>query len=373
MGPRGDGTLEPGVLPRTASVSLEIDWRQPIGSGHSSISISGNRAVTLERDQGEVWAVALDVADGGVLWRVALPHPERPEDEPLESPLSTPTAVGDRVFAIHPSGLLFALDAADGSRLWSRNLAREFGAVPPSYGMSTSPVLVDGRLFVLAGGREGHNLIAFDPATGETLTSLGPATQGSYATPVVGVVGGKRQLVVPAANSLYAVGSDDGDPLWSHAGLPYPDRTPLLLEEDRVFVPFQEFGTMLEVTESGDVREIWRSERLSRSYSPAVHHAGAIYGFGGPRLMCLDVASGETLWQQRLGEGSLVRVDDHLIVSSSMGGRLTLVAASPEGYLEKAALKVFPSGGSSFTPPSFGAGRIFLRGATEIAAIRLGR
>ena len=92
MGPHGDGTLEPGLLPRTASVSLEIDWRQPIGSGHSSISISGNRAVTLERDEGEVWAVALDVGDGRVLWRVALPDPERPKDEPLESPLSTPTA-----------------------------------------------------------------------------------------------------------------------------------------------------------------------------------------------------------------------------------------------------------------------------------------
>ncbi|MDH3224534.1 MAG: PQQ-like beta-propeller repeat protein [Gemmatimonadota bacterium] len=317
--------------------------------------------------------MALDVGDGRELWRVPLPHPERPEDEPRESPLSTPTAIGERVFAIHPSGLLFALDAADGSHLWSHDLAREFGAVPPSYGMSTSPVLVDGRLFVLAGGREGHNLIAFDPATGEVLTSGGPATQGSYATPVIGVVAGKRQLVVPAANSLYAVGSDGGDALWSHAGLPYPDRAPLLLEAGHVFIPFQEFGAMLEVTESGDVRELWRSEGLRNSYSPAVHHAGAIYGFGGPRLMCLDVASGETLWQHRLGEGSLVRVDDHLIVSSSMGGGLTLVAASPDGYREKAALEVFPSGGSSFTPPSFGAGRIFLRGAKEIAAIRLGR
>jgi len=166
-----------------------------------------------------------------------------------------------------------------------------------------------------------------------------------------------------------------GDILWSHGDLPYPDRDPLLLPEGRIFVPFQEYGAMLQVAGDGaprDVRELWRSEFLKNSYSPAVHHEGAVYGAGSGYLACLSAAGGETLWKRRFGDISLIRVDDHLVVFGSMSGRLHLVPASPAGYTEAATLSVF-SGGHSLTPPSFAAGRIFLRGAREIAAVRVGQ
>ncbi len=372
MGPRRDGSLEPGLAPLGATVRLETDWRRPVGGGESSIVVAGRRGLTLESDERNVWAVAFDVTDGGELWRTALGAPVPAGSRPPLQPLSTPAIGGDRVFAIRAEGRLFALDAADGAILWQRDLVDDFGASPPSYGMSTSPVLEGGRLFVLVGGREGHNLVAFDPASGEVLGSVGPALKASYATPAVGVLGGRRQLVVPAADRLYGLSLDGHAPLWSHAGIAYPDRPPLLLPGGRVFLAFQEHGAMFEVAaEPWAVRELWRAEPLNNSYSPTVHRDGSLYGMGNGRLMCLDAGTGAIRWQQRLGMGSLLRVDDQLAVFGSLSGTLRLVAAVPEGYSETARLQVFPAGQHGSAAPSFGAGRIFVRGGAEIAAVRL--
>ncbi len=372
MGPRGDGSIEPGLLLLGVSARLEVDWRRPIGRGYSSVSISGRRALTLEADDRGVWAVALDAADGRELWRAAIEDPSRSSGERVESPSSTPATDGERVFAIHPAGLLFALAATDGALLWSRDLASDFGASPPSYGMSTSPVLSEGRLSVLAGGREGHNLIVFDPESGDVLAASGPAEQSSYSTPVTGTLAGEPQLIVPAGDRLYGLRAESIEPAWSHAGIPFPDRSPLVLPDGRIFTAYQEYAAMVEVAPgSRTARELWRSELLSNSYSPAVHHQGSLYGIGGGQILCLDAATGKALWRQRLGRGSLIRIDDHLAVFGSMSGRLHLVPASPAGFMQIASLPVFPRGDHGATPPSFGAGRIFVRGSGEIVAVRL--
>ncbi len=371
MGPGADGATEPGWLPLGVEVSLELDWRRPIGGGYSSISISGGQALTLEANATGVWLVALDVADGRELWRGAMTDPARSDGERLDTPSSTPAIGGSRVFAIHPAGLLFAFDAADGSGLWHRDL-RELGASTPSYGMSTSPLLADGRLFALAGGREGYNLVGLDPGTGEILTALGPGHQGSYSTPVLVDVAGAAQLIVPAGDRLYGVEPRGGKPVWSHGGIPYPDRAPLVLPGGRVLMAFQEHAALFDVTpDSGTVRELWRSQQLAESYSPVVHHRGSLYGIGRGQLLCLDAASGKTLWQRRVGMGALIRIDDHLAFFDSRQGRLSLVAASPAGFEEVATLQVFGPGQHGVTAPSFGAGRIFVRGSKAIAAVRL--
>ncbi len=372
MGSRADAATEPGWLPLGVEVTLELDWRRPIGRGYSSISVAGSQALTLEADDRGVWAVALYVADGREIWRAAMPDPRRTPDQRVETPSSTPAIGAGRVFAIHPAGLLFAFDAAGGASLWTLDL-RELGASPPSYGMSTSPVLSNGRLFVLAGGGEGHNLIELDPSSGKILTALGPAAQGSYSTPIPGAVAGETQLIVPAGDRLYGVRPAGGEPVWSHGGIPYPDRAPLVLAGGRVFVAFQEYAAMFEVSPTPwTVRELWRSEQLANSYSPTVHHLGSLYGIGGGRLRCLDAATGKTLWQQPAGMGTLIRIDDHLAFFGTRSGRLSLVEASPSGFVVAATLEAFGPGQHGVTAPSFGAGRIFLRGAKEIAAVRLG-
>ncbi len=63
-----------------------------------------------------------------------------------------------RVHVVGHDGLVFALDAANGSQLWSKR--------PAGGWMHSMPAIADGRLFV---GFQGGILVALDTATGDEL------------------------------------------------------------------------------------------------------------------------------------------------------------------------------------------------------------
>jgi hypothetical protein len=103
----------------------------------------------------------------------------------------------------------------------------------------------------------------------------------------------------------------------------------------------------------------------------AVAAGGHVYGFGGEFLVCLDAASGRTVWKEKIYPGSLILVDGRLVVQSQGSGLLRVVAATPAGYRELARAEVFAPGALSQTPPSFAGGRLFLRNSDEIVALEI--
>lgn len=369
MGPERNGSVAaPGVFAENRELELELEWRRALAEGYSSVTVANGRAFTMASGGDEDTLVAFDAGDGRELWRYRL------DAAGVEKTSSTP-AVGDgRVFAVNGRGKMHVVSARDGRSVWSRDLKETLGAVAPSYGMSTSPLLVDDLVVVLVGGKGGHNLVAFDQATGEIVWSVFHARRSSYASPVVMTIAGERQIVAPADDKLYAVRPDDGALIWSHEGLGYLDRIPLHLSGDRVFLAQENGAVMLRISraESGwTADEVWRTRELKDSYSPAVHHEDSIFGFNGSFLTCLDAATGERRWSRQMSSGSLILVDGHLLVLDAFSGRLTVVAARPDKYVERGAVEAvtITEGAGSYASPSFAGGRIFVRGGEEIAAI----
>jgi hypothetical protein len=98
-----------------------------------------------------------------------------------------------------------------------------------------------------------------------------------------------------------------------------------------------------------------------------VAHAGVLYGFDNALLKALDLETGAALWRERgFGKGSLVKVEDHLVVLGE-DGELALVEPSREGLRVKTRQPVLS--GRCWTPPSVAAGRVYLRGLEEIVAL----
>lgn len=369
MGPERTGAVAvPGLFAGEGAVDLEPEWRRSLSPGYSSVTVANGRAFTLATGEEEDTLVAYDAGSGRELWRYRL------DAVGIEKASSTPAVSDGRVFAINGRGKMHAVSTRDGAAVWSRDLRATLGAVPPSYGMATSPLLVDGLVVVLVGGRDDHNLVAFDQETGEIVWSVFHARRGSYASPAVMTIAGERQIVAPADDKLYAVRPDDGGLIWSHEGLGYLDRIPLHLSGDRLFVAQETRAVMLQVnrSEAGwDTEELWQTHDLKDSYSPAVHHQGSIYGFDGSFLTCLDAGTGERGWDREMSTGSLILVDGHLLVLEAFSGRLTVVAARPDKYVERAAVETVTRSANdgSYASPSYAGGRIFVRGGEEIVAI----
>jgi outer membrane protein assembly factor BamB len=118
-------------------------------------------------------------------------------------------------------------------------------------------------------------------------------------------------------------------------------------------------------------REAWTTPRLKNSLSPTVFQDGHLYGFNSGHLVCLDAATGELVWRERVYAGSLILVDGHLLILGAESGELRVGRATSKGYQERLKAPVFNAGATSVTGPSFAGGRVFLRNVEELVALEI--
>jgi outer membrane protein assembly factor BamB len=98
---------------------------------------------------------------------------------------------------------------------------------------------------------------------------------------------------------------------------------------------------------------------------------GFLYGFSGQFLVCVDAATGEPRWRQKVNAGTLIRVGRHLLILGEQSGILRVVEATPDAYRPVAEAPVLNAGAQSSTGPSYADGRIFVRNVEEMVALAL--
>jgi outer membrane protein assembly factor BamB len=121
----------------SASPPVEL-WRRPIGPGWSSFAVQGGRLYTQEQRGADEIVACYDAATGALVWA----HRDAArffEANGGAGPRGTPALSDGRVYTLGATGVLNALDAADGSVEWSRNAASDIGASLPTWGFSSSP------------------------------------------------------------------------------------------------------------------------------------------------------------------------------------------------------------------------------------------
>jgi outer membrane protein assembly factor BamB len=341
------------------------------------VSIVGHRGYTGVSDGEKDHVVAFDVPTGRELWRSCLGPVYRGHDGSKDGPVSTPTVDGERIYALGPHGVLVALETASGKVVWQHDLVAELGVKAPDYGFGTAPLVVGTRLVVQAGGAKEHNLVAYDTTGGRLLWSVQHSNATGYASPVKATLAGEEQIVVLAADKLFAVRPVDGSLRWSHplgAGGGEASRSPLVLPGDRVLAPTGNESVLVQVSGREGaltVTELWRTPRLRGSFSPTVYHEGHLYGFGGAFLTCLDAETAEPRWRERVYGGSLILVGGHLVVLGESSGNLHVAEATKEGFREKVKLPVFNAGAASVTGPSYGDGTLLFRNVEEMVAFEV--
>lgn len=344
--PQWRGLGRAGVTPALATRStwpaaLTPVWKASVGTGHSSPVVSEGRAFVLAR-QGEQEVVqAFDLASGRRLWQqsYAAPYEMNPAATAHgKGPKSTPAVADGRVFTLGIGGILSAHDAASGRRLWQRDFAREFPSASPLYGAAQSPLVDGGRVIVHVGGDGGGALTAFDAATGTVVWSWkgdGPA----YASPVVGVLGGARQVVTFTERFLVGVAADSGALLWKLPfTTPYAQNavTPLLHGDLVVYGGLDHPLRAARVARKGaqwTVAPAWENAEVSTYMSSPVMAGGRILGLSHRRkgqLFCLDGATGTTIWlsEGRQGENASLVVSGPTLLVLSTSGELIVADAT---------------------------------------------
>jgi outer membrane protein assembly factor BamB len=375
LGPSRDGTLGGPRLARDWSRQPPRQlWRRPLGPGWSGFATSSGIAVTQEQRGGEEHVVAYDLRSGKPLWS----HADATRYETVIAgigPRATPTIAGARVYAMGATGLLNALDLASGRKLWSRDVLKETRASLPDWGRSCSPLLLDGRVIVIAGGPDGHRLVAYDAASGAPVWAAGEGG-ASYSSPTLVTLAGRPQLVVLNAASVSGHEPATGAVLWEH---PFPDQQPNValpvpLGADRLLVSagYGVGSKAYRVSETDGALHAsleWESPRLKSKFANLIVHEGFVYGLDDGVLTCLDPARGERRWKSgRHGHGQLLLVGGLLLVQTEEG-ELVLVEPSPEAYRELGRFAALD--GKTWNPPALAGSLLLVRNDREAAAYEL--
>lgn len=375
-GPTRDGSYrEAPVLTEWPRAGLTPVWKQPIGGGYASFVAARGRAFTIEqRGQDEVVA-AYDIRTGRELWVNAWSTEFR-ESMGGDGPRATPTWADGVVYALGAMGEFRALEEVTGRTLWRTNILTDSGARNLDWGMAAAPLIVDETVVVLPGGPHGQSVVAYDRANGARVWSAQDDMQ-AYASPMLVMLSGRRQLLVLSATRLMGLTADGGQLLWEYPFATYNGinaAQPLLLGGDRVFVSAS-YGAgaavieVSQVAESFAVQEVWRNNRMKNRFSSSVLRDGVIYGLDEGILAAVDARTGDLKWKGgRYGYGQLVLVGESLVVLTE-DGDLALVRAQPARHQEVVRFPVLA--GKTWNGPALDGGYLLVRNLAEMAAFDL--
>jgi outer membrane protein assembly factor BamB len=356
----------------SASPPVEL-WRRPIGPGWSSFAVVGDLLYTQEQRGDEEIVAAYRVSTGAPVWR----HRDAArfwESNGGAGPRGTPTVSNGRVYAFGATGILNALDAADGRVIWSRNVSADCQRTVPQWGFSSSPLVVGDSVVVAAEGK----LVAYDIATGVPRW-FGPEGGLGYSSPHLLTIDGVPQILLLNGGGASSV-TPDGRTLWEHqwtsSSLSAPIIQPASTEDGDVLIgDGQAAGLRRVALAPGEgewtVAERWMSSGLKPLFNDFVVHKGHAFGFDGSILACIDLASGTRCWKGgRYGNGQLVLLPDQdLLLVLSEEGEVALVAAAVDRFTEIARFKAID--GKTWNHPVLVDDVLLVRNGEEMAAFRL--
>ena len=358
---------ETGILDKFPAGGLAATWRVPVGGGYAGPAVADGRVFVTDARRADPRStavverlLALDEATGAVLWtREWETNYAGLQLIYATGPRATPTVDGDVVYALGAMGNLLALDVADGGVLWQKDYVHDFNAAIPSWGISGAPLVDGDRLIALVGGEPDAKVIAFDKRTGEVLwQALSSDWEQGYSAPILIEAAGVPQLIVWHPRAISALDPETGAVYWEVPHI--VDMGMSIATAVRggmhLLVTSQYGGArMLRLAESHpDAALAWEGvgesdpeygrvfDTLDSVISTPAIQGEYVYGVDGNGLLrCLELRTGRRVWETEAllggrahwGTAFFVRHGERYFINTDTGD-LVIARLSPEGYEE---------------------------------------
>lgn len=383
LGPNRDNTTSETVEPWTGD--LKAVWRKPVGDAHSSPVVADGIVYAFYQPKGKNAdaLAAFDAKTGELKWEKSY---ERAEYKPPfgNGPRSTPAVSGGKVFTYGGTGILACWDAKTGELDWKAEPLKEFKTGNPFFGTSTSPIVVDGKVVVMVGGK-GSGVVAYDAKTGKAAWQA-TDDPASYSSPTRA---GKQLVFLTGANLLGL--SESGEKLWS---VPFEGKvgpiiessaTPIVAGDLLIGSTVSSGAIGLRLVEKGGKvtpEKVWENKALTCYFSTPVVVGDYLYMVNGVAalknasitLRCVELKTGKVAWEKKgmgefhaavlrcgpAGKEKMLLLDD--------AGDLILFEANPKEYKQLAKSKVC---GKTWAHPALADGRLYLRDEKELICVEL--
>jgi len=263
---------------------------------------------------------------------------------------AAPVIAAGRLYAMDAVGVVHALAADTGARIWEANTVKNEENKAARFGGGVS--FDDGHVYATNGLGD---VVAFDAATGAEQWRVKPGGPLRGAP----TVANGNLYVLSQDNQLFALNQADGKTVWTQSGS---------LESQGVFgvaAPAAAQGTVVAGFSSGELnayryengRNLWADTLSRTSMSTSVSalsdidadpviDQGRAYALGqGGRMVAMDLATGNRVWEQYIagiatpwlaGEWLFVVTDDARLLCIQRGtGKIRWISQLPHFKNEK--------------------------------------
>lgn len=218
-GSGGAGVAEGQKPPVEFGPEKNVKWKIKVPSGMSSPVIAGDKLLLTAFDDGKLYTIAYNRADGAEAWRKEAPAKKIEAFHKTESSpaASTPATDGKRIVSYFGSCGLFCYDLA-GKELWRVEMPATVAM--GNFGTGVSPVIADGVAIVVRDETKGSKILAIDMETGKPRWEKNRTSQLSYSTPVIWDTPEGKQIVAPGMGKMIAYDLKTGEEKWYVSGMP---------------------------------------------------------------------------------------------------------------------------------------------------------
>jgi outer membrane protein assembly factor BamB len=369
-GPNFDGSSDETGLASEWTVAKNVKWSTGLpGTGASTPIVCKGRVFVSSCDSAskDLLGMCFDASTGKEIWRKKLSTASRTII--ARGDMAAPSACtdGERVYFAFENGVIAAMDYA-GELKWKRTLEDEYGSLHVKFGYSSTPLLFDGRMYVVVlrhpdqylgddGKSRDSFILAINPVTGKNIFKqprqfkVLEETSDSYISPIPFVHNGRKEILVNAAEYLTAHDPATGKEIWRYkyclksikwgrniasvvtgGGMVFGAR-----ERGNGFYAVN--GGATGVVEEKDVA--WTFDGPAPDVSTPLFYRGRVYVLDGSKkkhLTCLDSKSGKVKWNARLGGSAPWRASltaaDGRIYCISEDGVVVVFAAGGDEYKE---------------------------------------
>lgn len=400
-GPQGNGVSTEKNLPLEWGPDKNVAWKLALpGPAGATPVVWGERIfLTSVNDAGELLLLAVDTS-GKQLWQqiVASGNKVARGDEG-NSASPSPITDGRHVWTFMGEGTL-ACYTVDGAEVWKSSLQDRYGKFSIQFGMSSTPVLEDGVLYLQLIHGEGNPetreacVVALDGTTGKEVwrvdrpSDAEAENEHSYASAMLYRDGQTKLLLTHGADFIVAHDLQDGHEVWRCGGLNRRDDTVLPYDPTLRFVasPVSAPGIIVvpsakqhpvlairpdgqgDITQAAD-KILWTWKRTPDVPTPVIVDDLVYLCMENGNLTVLEAQTGKEIYTQathrQRHRASPVYADGRLYLTAR-DGRITVIQAGRE-FKE---LAVNELGEDQSASPAISNGTIYLRTFQHLWAIR---
>lgn len=427
------GRAAVGIVTGSVFLGLTVclqaeNWPQWRGPFHNGATTETNLPVEF-RKTNALWAVSLPGKSGAtpVIWQdhLFIPSPDAEKNIHLicvnridgkvlwdnrvsggdlqvgknNAASSSAVTDGKSVWIMCATGELAAYDFA-GHEIWNRNLAKEYGAFNYMWLYGSSPLLLDGKLYVQVLERDAplyahaqddkpkreSYLLCIDAATGKNLwrhirkTEAVEESQESYATPIPFEFEGRKEILLVGGDCVTGHDPETGAELWRSGGL-NPKKThfgriitSVSTSPGMIYACSSKRDVMLAIKAGGkglvtDTHVAWSFTENSPDVCTPLYYEGRLFVLDGDKqvMTCLEPGSGKKIWQGKLGvreifSASPTGADGKIYCFSEEGTVVVLDAGNEFKILSTSTL----GDGPSMSSIAISHGQVFIRTAKNL-------